>query len=158
MEEAARLLMSIAQSGPQRTGMLIPESNLRLLGEYLVDELKKKLSFKCPVAHGVEHNNEKGLKETRHSNPGEYPFLESGILQDSVAYELIWDSGRATGVRLGYVPHYRDDQHDYGEILEHDWGRLGTQDLLYEKRSDLEDVFGVGNFTVTPEPFQMIEV
>lgn len=144
MEEAARLLMSIAQSGPQRTGMLIPESNLRLLGEYLVDELKKKLSIECDGRH--------------HSKMGEYPFLESGTLKDSVAYELIWDSGRATGVRLGYVPHYRDDQHDYGEILEHDWGRLGPKDLLYEKRSDLEDVFGVGNFTITTEPFQMIEV
>ena len=144
MEEAARLLMSIAQSGPQRTGMLIPESNLRLLGEYLVDELKKKLSIECDGRH--------------HSKMEKYPFLESGILKNSVAYELIWDSGRATGVRLGYVPHYREDQQDYGEILEHDWGRLGTQDLLYEKRSDLEDVFGVGNFTITPEPFQMIEV
>lgn len=158
MEEAARLLLSIAQRGPQRTGMLIPESNLRLLGEYLVDELKDELSFKCPVVHGLEERNRKGLREKRHSAMGEYPFLESGILQDSVAYELIWDSGRATGIRLGYKPHYRTDEHDYGEILEHKWGRLGPKDLLYEKRSDLEDVFGVGNFTITTEPFQMIEV
>jgi hypothetical protein len=144
MEEAARLLMSIAQGGPQRTSMLIPESNLRLLGEYLVDELKKALSVKC---NGKSH-----------SAMGQYPFLESGTLRDSVAYEIIKTNNVANGIRLGYKPHYRDDEHDYGEILEHDFDRLGPSDLLYEKRSDLEDVFGVGNFTITPEPFQMIEV
>jgi hypothetical protein len=143
MEEAARLLLSIAQSGPQRTGMLIPESNIKLLGDYLVEQLQEALSVNCIG---------------QHSKVGEYPQLESGILRNSVAYEILKTDNIATGIRLGYVPHYRDDDHDYGEILEHRMGRLGVNELISSEMSSIKDVFNVGDFTVTPEPYQMIEV
>jgi hypothetical protein len=144
MEEAARLLLSIAQSGPQRTGMLIPESALHRLGGQLLEQLWENLSVPVEYVNGVFTRSEEG----------EYPRMETGDLRNSIQYKLI-----PNGIELGYTKIEGHDSEAYGEELHYDMGRKGPANLVHEEGSTLLDqVFGVGNYTISEHPYRLIEV
>ena len=148
MDEAARFLMQLASSD----GASMPEPELKALGELLVDELKLALNISCPV-----YND----KDGDHSPIGDFLYKETGELQEAVGYEII-----DGGVRLGYENHggngYHQDE-NYGETWEweasdfgHDINKLGVMEIMSRNTDLFDGVFGVGNYSVVPEPFVLL--
>jgi hypothetical protein len=146
MREAAMLFASIAAKGKRGQGLIVPISRLKELGDQLVKDLRDKL--------GVVNPNNKNP-----SVPGDYPHLVTGDLQKSVAYQII-----DGGIKLGYTPHshgqWFGNDFDYGEFLANEKERKGPFDFLNENdtRAELDKVFGVGGYTVSNHPYEMIEL
>ena len=148
MEEAARFLMAFASGG----GSSMPTPELKALGELLADELRSALNISCPV-----YNDKVG----DHSPMGDFLYKETGELQEAVGYEII-----EGGVRLGYDNHggngYHQDE-NYGETWEweasdfgHDINKLGVMEIMSRNTDLFDGVFGVGNYSVVPEPFMLL--
>jgi len=149
MEEAARMLSEIAQR-PSTTSMIIPIPRLVELGEQLVAGLREKLS--------IPDDFDEKQNKVVHSEPGEYPRLESGDLRDAVAWRILYN-----GIEFGYKQHGSNDDHqdsNYGELLYYEKSRKGPANFVEENEASsiLSSVFGVNGYTVQEHPYQMIEV
>lgn len=153
MDEAARFLMQLASSDGSGEGRFIPGPELKALGEFLADELRSALNISCPAYAG------KPL--VGHSPVGGFLYRETGELQEAVGYEIV-----DGGLRLGYDDHGGGSDHqneNYGETWEwdasefgHDTNKLGVMEILNQNIASFDDVFGVGNYSLVPEPFVML--
>ena len=153
MEEAARFLMEFASGSGSGEGRFIPQSELKALGDFLVSELRLAINFSCP--------SYEGKKAAGHSPVGGFLYRETGELQEAIGYEIIGSS-----VRLGYDNHGGTGDHqdeNYGETWEwdaaefgHDVNKLGVMEIMNQNIASFDDVFGVGNYSVVPEPFVLL--
>ena len=152
MDEAARFLMDLASSDGSGDGRFVPGPELKALGEFLADELRSALNISCPSYNG---------KGGGHSPEGAFLYRETGELQEAVGYEII-----DGGVRLGYDNLGGNSDHqneNYGETWEweasefgHDTNILGVMEIMSRNIASFDDVFGVGNYSVVPEPFMLL--